>query len=122
MTTTFTCEDFEMAAKAAGLDISEGVPTNHGILWFTRDGSRLARVFNPRDDDGDALRLAGSIGLRIDIIRDSALRGEASEIVVSGYVYRRVLSSILCKSRKHQEEAVRTAIFRAAIAIGRAMP
>lgn len=120
----FTREDFEMAAKAAGLDISQGRTTEDGIFWFTPDRSRFARVWNPRDDAGDALRLAVALGLKVDVHRLFPFCGwERPWVEVFGYESRRVLATAEADDNGASlQVATCHAIFRAAITIGRAMP
>lgn len=108
--TTFTREDFEMAAKAAGLDIWTG--GNHldecgGYpIGLDSDGGYQA-IWNPRDDDGDALRLAVRLNLTLGLDHEFGIPH------VNGVSFLR---------EADMEKATRHAIFRAAIAIGRAMP
>lgn len=52
-------EQLELAAKAAGIEIK--VSEVDGTTLYTRDSSVGWRIWNPRDDEGDALRLAVKI-------------------------------------------------------------
>lgn len=74
-------ELLDLAKKAAGID------------W-------LSRWWNPLTDDGDALRLAVNLRLRIDYVGDQAC-----------------VEGVMCPGRT-AEEACRRAIVRAAAAIG----
>jgi len=111
---TFTREDYEMAARAAGVDGWY----EPGYLTFIKRGGG---VWRPPEDDGDALRLAVKLNLIVgtydtyaSVCHTMILGGESDtpdeEVVwfhsTGGDPYA----------------ATRRAIFRAAIAIGRAMP
>jgi hypothetical protein len=101
-----TREDFEMAAKAVGmrgdpgLDGTDAVAIIEGVL----------RRWNPLTDDGDALRLAVALGLRVST-------GQADWYDPIGEGFMVETDDDLCPYA-----ATRHAIFRAAIAVGRAMP
>lgn len=114
--TTFTREDYEMAAKAAGPDVF-GEPG----CYFRRLENHCVTAWNPPEDDGDALRLAVKLNLIVgtydtyaSVCHTTILAGESDtpdeEVVwfhsTGGDPYA----------------ATRRAIFRAAIAIGKAMP
>jgi hypothetical protein len=94
-------ELLELAAKAAGIEIN----------WFKWE--RLTGQWNPLTDDGDALRLAVTIGLDLQIFNGSK-NTTATE-------RERFTECREC----HGEDpyaATRRAITRAAAAIGKAMP
>lgn len=79
------------------------------------DGTLIAgRVrWNPRDDDGDALRLAGTLGLAIVID------------IPTGVTFAHHEQAWMATEVKHYGDpyaATRRAIVRAAAEIGRAMP
>ena len=98
-------ELLEMAAKAAGFDVMQGV-TGWCIRRDTMDS------WNPLADDGDALRLAVKLEMVVDVINR----------VVAGY-----LSDICVDIDPEEREsnplaATRRAIVRAAAEIGKAMP
>lgn len=109
-------ELLELAAKAAGLRLSEHQTSQEGApLWLDREHANPvthSRDWNPLTDDGDALRLA--VNLRIDVTfnetdlfafpPDGSL-GE-SESINTNDLYA----------------AARRAIVRAAAEIGKAMP
>ena len=113
MTTTQTTdrELLEMAAKAAGYEVEE--TTAGGVSMLFLAGS-LHR-WNPLAGDGDALRLAVALLLRIDHEKHSVHVGTSGENgedltvePVGGVIQR--------------DRATRRAIVRAAAAIGKAMP
>lgn len=99
-------ELLELAAKAAGMKILgwlDGVPDvgcARNIVWW-----------NPLTDDGDALRLAVKLELKIShrTVDVDVSRGNAS-------------ASVYVPTYSGREEATRRAIVRAAAEIGRAMP
>ncbi len=120
--TKFTREDFEMAARAVGFiddqasdDDALGLHRNwQGIFYVV--GKRGRHKWNPPEDDGDALRLV--VKLEMNIGNGAGRSIEAWAVSDhDGGVYRGVE-----KRREDAEFATRHAIFRAAIAIGRAMP
>lgn len=103
-------ELLELAAKAAGIEIVDW----YGAQYTARKiGDGLLFSFNPLTDDGDALRLAVELNLRIAIDFDlpnhdyvKVYRGEDAEAV---------------EDRKAQDPyaATRRAIVRAAAEIGK---
>jgi hypothetical protein len=103
-------ELLELAAKAAGLinpryveATSWGTGISHG------EGDDVYCVWNPLADDGDALRLAVSLGLVVDCSRPSA--GEPFKLHHFGQ-----------ENFSDPYPATRRAIVRAAAEIGRAIP
>lgn len=117
-------ELLELAAKAAGIVLGEHARFigDHPQLWFYNDSrkhpmcrkpSRAGNVpWNPRTDDGDALRLAAALAMHINI--------EGMEI---GYRIGGVLHvERIVLTDSGLEDAVRRAIFRAAAEIGKGMP
>jgi len=100
-------ELLELAAKAAGFGYGEW--TRHGIVFADRDV-----VWNPLTDDGDALRLAVKIGMRVYIYL-----GGGDDITV---VATDELKGARSFSEAHADDpyaATRRAIVRAAAEIGR---
>lgn len=102
-------ELLELAAKAAGIEL-RGVCNTHALI----DGmGSLLGIWDPIDDDGDALRLAGTAGISVDRTSNrcwawkngSAMYGVCEEFY---------------KGDIHA--ATRLAIVRAAAEIGRKMP
>lgn len=124
--TTFTREDYDMAAKAAGMYGVKHVvpamradqmgpddtPTYH-LEGYAPDGRYIFR-WNPPEDDGDALRLAATLDMTIRFYGNACAQatrpGGPAVYIAENYVGG---------DRMIQ---VRRAIFRAAIAIGRVMP
>lgn len=103
-----------LAAKAAGLGIDEIVDRAEGYAWVfdpdsirNRDGEAPIFKWNPLVDDGDALRLAGALGLVVDTSRPSA--GEPFK-----------LHHFAQDNSSDRGAAIRRAIVRAAAEIGRA--
>lgn len=96
-------ELLEMAAKAAGLDV---VMTQPFIGLQIRSGN----LWNPLTDDGDALRLAVRLGLRLDIdpCGTWVIKGKMSFLTP-------------LDSAPNAEAVTRLAIVRAAAEIGRSM-
>lgn len=120
-------ELLELAAKAAGLQLC-------GYSWigeneddeeceildaaFVKNSPEqdVATMWNPLTDDGDALRLAGDIGLVVCIMRNAGFTGIYLPACSIGGKYDEV--------QHHGEDefaATRRAIVRAAAAIGEAM-
>lgn len=117
--TKFTREDYELAAKAAGYRIATGQEGSPIVAAIGDD----VRDWNPPEDDGDALRLAVRLGI------DLLFTPEDVEAVATQHAQEldgEMLSPWACESwtLKPQDTcaATRRAIFRAAIAIGKAMP
>jgi len=100
-------ELLELAAKAAGIRINHWV---YDDLDSSPAVLETGEVWNPRDDDGDALRLA--VKLRLTIYHTS-VGVSASE--PEG-------RSMLELNGTDPDAATRRAIFRAAAEIGRQMP
>jgi len=100
-------ELLKMAAKAAGYALTKG---SSGYREFLCKGGV---EWNPLADDGDALRLAMTLG--IDIVWCSSGR-----IITIASVGDRAFEAVE-SSREDSEENTRRAITRAAAEIGRAM-
>jgi len=105
--TTFTREDFEHAARAAGLRVRTW--DGHTGTMCAIDDDCHGRMWMPHHDDGDALRLAHD--LRMTIADDPMKTCWSVGAVVNGQ-FTWLASS----------EDQRHAIFCAAIAIGKATP
>ena len=59
-------ELIEAAAKAAGMPEPDGIHPTAGLVWIkAQDGVRRETRWNPLADDGDALRLAVTLGLAV---------------------------------------------------------
>lgn len=113
--TTFTREDFEHAARAAGIGgCYQDGEFGPGIY----NGHVLGRCWCPPDDDGDALRLASK--LRIHLLHND---DRDAVLWVSAVLNRRGPHGVAeFQDEAQRADATRHAIFRAAIVIGRAMP
>lgn len=107
-------ELLELAAKAAGLrfvwDHDEHL---HGPCII--DGDGFPEEWNPLDDDGDALRLAATLGIDIEWRADGRVAAYR-HANANGYCF-----TALESSRKDRAANVRRAIVRAAAEIGRRM-
>jgi hypothetical protein len=97
-------ELLELAAKAAGVECKK---TPIGFYLLDED-----RNWNPLTDDGDALRLAVKLKLRVGVA-DNGLNAVAFNRDIGFYTER-------CKGEPYA--ATRRAITRAAAAIGEGMP
>lgn len=100
-------EMLELAAKAAGYEVSEC--TCKKEIRVSVSPRRYAH-WNPLEDDGDALRLAVRLGMCVDV------RQAHTEVTPPGDRYT--------ESEEHEDDpeaATRRAIFRAAVEIGRRM-
>ena len=103
-------ELLELAAKAAGYSIEQHVNYKHSPhLMFALNGKN----WNPLTDDGDALRLACTLGLAIGINNPFHMT-----LVADLNGNSRQVSHSNCGTAA----ATRRAIVRAAAEIGRAMP
>lgn len=109
--TTFTREDFEMAAKAVGFDSFDWLAADNRMNVYTPEGRQSS--WNPITDDGDALRLAAKLGLTIHARPLTMSASQFGKVEYLGGWVDRTLDD---------EADYRACIFRAAIAIGRAMP
>lgn len=101
-----------MAAKAAGIQI---------IRWGKTDGAFIGQgsAWSPLVDDGDALRLAVKLGMRVYVYPGD---GDDVTVVANDELQAKNAPHI---SESHGEDkfsATRRAIVRAAAEIGRAMP
>ena len=117
--TTFTREDYEMAAKAVGF-IDDQTSDDEDSLGLRRNGQGIFYVvgkrgwhnWKPPEDDGDAARLECAIGLEVQWYEDDVLVGK---LVPLGKEFFDTHGGDKNKARRY-------ATFRAAIAIGRAIP
>lgn len=112
--TKFTREDFEHAARAAGLDIWTGGGPHEGggyPVGMDSDGGYEA-IWNPPEDDGDTLRLAAAIEAQVGY---SSFSGEGVAH------WNRGSNEVRVYGPDDPCAAIRYATFRAAIAIGKAM-
>jgi hypothetical protein len=114
-------ELLELAAKAAGYIVQQHVVYGEHApgAWVYEAGSALDRygeprifLWRPRDDDGDAFRLAAR--LKIDIIYTNIHSPRVHAVRYGAHSTEEVHGS--------SSAATRLAIFRAAAEIGKAMP
>ena len=107
---TLPRELLELAAKAAGYEVEVD---HKGVVHIHEGtGPQSWRPWNPRDDDGDALRLA--VKLKMELIVHERLSCAAAD----------GLDGFLRRSEHHKgdpDAATRRAIVRAAAEIGRNM-
>ena len=116
-------EELELAAKAAGigpLDFDYAEREGHGMYFGPRipapKGGLVAMThtyWRPKEDDGDALRLAVKVGMRLEL--DNNWQRSHAQQMQKGEWF----------TAPHNSDpyaATRLAIFRAAVEIGRAMP
>lgn len=98
----------ELAAKAAGINIFDWTPGGHPTTDGSYDG-----IWNPLDDDGDALRLAIKLGVDLRLpISPNQVFVQVGERGSVPFVLERIDGNPL--------SATRRAIVRAAAEIGRA--
>lgn len=108
-------ELLEMAAKAAGLKPVEAMwHPRAGLVWVKRvDGIRTENGWNPLTDDGDALRLAVTLRITVELTARTVLAA-ADGAPPS--------ADVLDLLGADPSAATRRAIVRAAAEIGKAMP
>ena len=106
-------ELLELAAKAAGIELPN--PT----LRVTHMRGVAPKVWNPIEDDGDALRLA--VKLDIDLIRESLDDVPSTPTHVKAQSWDLEFSASEALGDDHYA-ATRRAIVRAAAEIGKGMP
>lgn len=109
--TTFTREDYEMAAKAFGIVMDFTIRGDFPPYYVNERGGHSS--WNPPEDDGDALRLAAKLSLTIHAHPLTMSASQFGKVAYLGGWVDRTLDD---------EADYRACIFRAAIAIGRAMP
>ena len=113
-------ELLELAAKAAGIPIAEtniklGVYPKEDWLNSKEANGRLSPWWNPLVNDGDALRLAVRLAIRIDFFNHPE-----DQLASASPLYHDVLP---CEEAYGEDQyaATRRAIVRAAAEIGKAM-
>ncbi|MGC4396034.1 hypothetical protein [Hydrogenophaga sp. T2] len=108
-------ELLELAAKAAGYTVRcVGDGRHGGNVVFYMEPSQL--YWNPLTDDGDALRLAVKLGLRIDPDMEDRI------LVIFGLHTASKVGEIREPQPSDPYAATRRAIVRAAAELGKAMP
>lgn len=112
-------ELLEFAAKAAGISYDPSLSSEKGLSWY--EGSQRWAVWNPLTDDGDALRLAVALRMRVEINERSTVvywihdESEKSVYEYPDSVQDRDYNIV----HVGQNNATRRAIVRAAAEIGR---
>ena len=106
-------EMLELAAKAAGLTLEYN--GNNAGYWGYWRGLPQWNDWNPREDDGDALRLACKLRMALDFSTakngpDTAFSEELEDVIAVPI------------TKWMDTESMRLAIVRAAAEIGRGMP
>lgn len=106
---------FELAAKAAGHDIdtSRGKIDGGYPIGIDVEGGYEA-IWNPRDDDGDCLRLATALEMGIDTHCND-------KMVSARDIYLRAPCQVI-EWGDNRQAAVRTAVFLLAVEIGKVTP
>jgi len=99
-------ELLELADKAAGIEYN----TKHDALGLALAGNIKSRLWNPLDDDGDALRLAVKLNIFVCVRKDGFINAGTDEIM---FLYR--FSDDPCAD-------TRRAIVKVAAAIGKNVP
>ena len=110
-------ELLELAAKAAGIELTQGYGEPAWRCMFYQDENYECFYWNPIDDDGDALRLA--VKLRIDVMTDCP-NSVCIEVPV-GKKDNWITECTKDDSFENVLIATRRAIVRAAAEIGRSM-
>ena len=122
-------ELLELAAKAAGYEVIKEFPYQiavscgapnplDGVELFglvIHDGVKVRSPWNPLDDDGDALRLAVKLGMRVYVYAEDLVT------TVGFKLPSRARKSIHHPHGVDDYAATRRAIVRAAAEIGRGM-
>lgn len=114
-------ELLELAAKAAGIDLSE-CHFRFGAFRREETHEKLGFRWNPLTDDGDALRLA--VKLQLTICNEHIQAGVAYCTRGDSETYPDELGAVNGESEVLPDDylATRRAIVRAAAEIGRRMP
>lgn len=112
MSTETDRELLELAAKAAEIKLNIGQGSKEEGSWIWPINVDTGKDWDPLTDDGDALRLAVKLGISIDT------RGNAVCVISQDGAH------VALESAKGNEALpiTRSAIVRAAAAIGKAMP
>lgn len=107
--------DLELAVRAAasaGLDIVFDPESGKAF-------DELSNEWDPRQDDGDALRLAVALGF--SIVQQHSFKGPEPTAVAAGYG----LSDFSLTTTQYDSDkfaATRTTVFRAAVEVGKTLP
>lgn len=120
-------ELLELAAKAAGINVDWYATINEEIAgngsYYRKEGVRSLR-WNPLKDDGDALRLAVLLSLRVEPYTGVKMN-EQQELVANITDVYSLHSAAIQLSEPHSLDpgaATRRAIVRVAAEIGKAHP
>lgn len=106
-------ELLELAAKAAGIKLR---PRLGGTVFEHDIGDNWWHVWNPRDNDGDAFRLAVKLGLVVDTLNGRVILAERLGRGHRDWTYGDTEDEVF-----DDDFATRRAIVRAAAEIGKAM-
>lgn len=112
-------DQFEFAAKAAGYTKTAWVEDANGVERFQVFSEReMWLEWNPRDDDGDALRLAVCLAMKITTGVWNCHVNAGWIHIEEPYTGDQTTGAITAKSAM---QATRRAIFRAAAEVGKLM-
>lgn len=115
---TFTRDDYELAALAAGAAVEFVELSDGSFLCFKAGGSPCVDEWNPPESKADAFDLMVKLGLMVYVMREAGFTGIRFPGQYIGGKYDVVE---VFGARGDADVATRHAIFRAAIEIGRDM-
>ncbi len=104
-------EMHELAAKAAGVDAVEA----GGSFWVKDEDGEYFKPWRPREDDGDALRLAAALDIRV-------CPSANCDVPTAYCSFEGDYKPITEPHGDDKLAAIRLAIFRCAVEIGKSMP
>lgn len=116
-------ELLKLAAKAAGISgwFANNAPDSP-IFFDDPDNRSCYGSWNPLTDDGDALRLAVALRMRIDIKPTESVNSDSVFVGFGGHTRGGGRTGQVGAKRADLYAATRRAIVRAAAEIGKAMP
>lgn len=119
-------ELLELAAKAAGIKLADPVNSHipSGGVWIVTERSNRDRVWDPLNNDGDALRLLNRLGMQLRFVQIDPVEIGTGRVVIElqwapGGIKNRI--SKVVEAGESPDKLMRVAITRAAAEIGRAM-
>jgi hypothetical protein len=110
-----TREDYELAAKAAGMKVTfreYGGERFECVRHIEQHGLTISTSWNPRQDDGDSRRLQVDCGIDLELYNDCAL----ADIIDIPAQF-----NFFSDHKNDKCEAARHAVFGLAVEIGRGM-
>jgi hypothetical protein len=111
-------ELLELAAKAANLTIIGSAPGRAGLDVYDQSRGDARRWWSPLTDDGDALRLMVSLGMRVYVYPDA---GDDVTVVANDELRMKNAPHISEPHSSDKLAATRRAIVRAAAEVGKNM-